>query len=613
MAWATATATAIMGRHKGQANFVSLHRSGHICVGIFLVTGASPSASAKLLDFQIQPSLSVSQTYSDNFRVQSSAQSTQNSGGFVTDLAPTLNMSRDSSRSHFSLNARLQYLYYEGVGIDPRLFPQLQMTSKTEIFDNSVYIDSTSTISQGNLGGIGGVTPTNAVLSNAVNDTTYRTFRISPYWLPHFGGYADGEIRFGYYSFSNSNSGSNTTTTANGVGNFSADSFQESVYLRSGRKFDSSGLSWRLSLSNQDQKTTASNVASTLGNVRFTSTNGEISYRLIDDVSTFVQLGYYDNSYPGNVKPNNGLYITPGLSWTPSPNFSLAAGYGLNAYFSNLVWRPSNRTTFSLNYRNSQVGGSNCGNQISGIGGGGNSLSGAACPAASGAALGGASASASTQQGLGYATGALGAANAGSSWNGSLHHQTRSTFWTATYSTVTTTIQQALVNQPTFTTPTDLSGNAIGDATANNTAVGLGNSNNVFVSKRFQITATWQLPIHQFMLSGYQNDISYLSAAGHDQNTLGVNATWNWRLTPRMNLSTHGLWQSADFQGAGSSSSDFLSASVTLTRQFSSFSSGSIIYSHFQTLSGNTNNVNSFFGVGGLDSNSVTARFTVNF
>ncbi len=620
MASAMAMGMDIMGRSKNRTNPLFLGKTEKCGLGLWFMVCFVPSAVAKVLDFEIKPTLTASQIYSDNFNLRSSSLG-QAQGGFVTQLAPAFNIDRNSATTKFKLNYRLQFLYYEGVDIDPRLYNQLQMTSKTEIFNDSVFIDSSSTIGQGNASSIGAFATNNVAQSATVNSTTYRTFRVSPYWLPHLGGYADGEVRVSYMRFDNSGSRNLTTATGgvNTINDLGSDAYQESIYLRSGKKMESTGWSGRFSFSNQDQQYKSTSSSS----LRFRSSNGELSYRLIDDVSAFVQLGYYDNVYSGGISPNNGIYITPGLSWTPSPQFSLAAGYGINAYFTNLIWHPSERTSFLLNYRDSKVGGGNCGLTGLGVGGAvGSALSSnTGCGTTSGTGLGayGSGGVGPTATGTGFATGPLGASNSGSVWTASFQHRTRTSTWSASYYTTTTTVQQFLASQATFTTPADLNGNPTGPATANDRSINSPNfTDGIVISKRAQFAVSWFLSKHTFSFSGYQNNFAYSGGNRRNQDILGVLASWSYRFTPQVSAILQGSWQSSEYPGgnagAGSAKTDYSSVSLSISRQLSSFATGSLQFSHFQTDSGSSANTRNIFGIlGSYDANQVAASLNVRF
>jgi hypothetical protein len=598
---------AIMGSQRS----LTERRYLGIWLSLPLTVWLIPSASARVFDFNITPTLSASQMYSDNLRLQPSGLAHD---GFVTQMAPGINITRDSANSKFNLNYRLQYILYEGIDINPRTYNQLQMTGKTEIYDDAIFIDSTSTIGQGNAGTPGAFSPNNVAQSSNVNATTYKTFRLSPYWLPHLGGYIDGEVRATYLRFDNSASiaQSGAAQNLNGINNLSSNSYQESIYLRTGKNFDAIGLTGRISLNNQEQY----NVNSTL---RFRSANAELNYRLIEHISAFIQVGNYDNLYSGRLNSNNGSYITPGLAWTPDNKFSLAVGYGINAYFANLTWNPSQRTSLQISYRNSHVGGSNCGQ---GFGGGGASstLSNTACGASVGGGFGSMGMGNSGYggaTGAGFASGALGASAPGSTWNGNITHRTRASTWTASYYTTVSTIQQWFANQSTFTTPTDINGNPIGNPSANDRSlISPIFTDGAVISKRAQMSVSWLLARNTFMLSANQNDVSYSTGSFNTQKMYGFTASWSHRVNARLNATIQSSWQSGNYQTVGNvnQKTEYLTASFSLNHQLSRFATGSLQFNHFQVNSGNLTNLNNTaFGVGSYDTNQVSASLNMTF
>jgi hypothetical protein len=415
------------------------------------------------------------------------------------------------------------------------------------------------------------------------------------------GGYAVGELRLGYTYFGNSTiNGTLPNISNNSANNLGSNTLQESVNLTSGKKFNSSGITWRLSGNNQEQHSmNGSNY-----NQRFRSANGEITYQVFDKVSALIQAGYYDNQYSGNIAPRNGVYLTPGLSWRPSPNFSLSAGYGINSYFTNVYWHPSERTSFELNYRNSQVGGSS--NVGSGFGGG------SIAPSTNFAGGAGMSSSSST--------GILGANNAGSNWNGRFSHRTRTTSWVASYHTSTTTIQQVLASTPTFSTQFDASGNPISDPTAIERSINTPNlTDGIIVYKRLQGSVTWTLPKNNLMLSAYKGNNTYSTGNTPPQEILGITANWNWQINPRMRSIFYGTWQTSSYQGNTSATTstgktDRLSVALSINRQFSSSVSGYLEYMYTQNNSSNLTSIsNALNGFGTYTANRITATLSITF
>ena len=599
--------TGIMDKQKKLINF--LNKKNRFSKGLVIVFTVIylPVANGKLFGFRLSPYFTLNQIYSDNLTYgYGSTNSLINEpvGGFVTELLPGVNIVRNSSRSSFNLNYRLQFQNYEGIDIEPRVFNQLQMTGKTEIYNKSLFVDSSSTISQSNLSAQGGFSPDNVGRALGAGYTTYRAFRISPYWLINSNRFVNGEIRFAYSSFGNNGSADLNIGQPTNTINLDSNTYQQTVSLRNGKHFQTIG--WRVIVNNQEQYNQGAAV-NTFDNsiIRFRSVNGEISYKLgLYDLNAFVQSGYYDNSYPSNLATNNGLYITPGLSWIPSSKFQLAIGYGYNANFSNITWHPSERTTFQFSYRDSKVGGSNNGG-LYGIGGVTTAnFSTPGFDTNSGSASGG----------------AMGSTIGGTSYNGVFQHRTRTILFNTSYITTSGTAQQFLSSIPTFTQSTDINGIPVGDPVANSRLINLFNLNNdVMVIKRAQLSLTWYLQKTTFTMTGFQNNISYVSGAYPPQDMYGFNANWTWRFAQRMNASIGGTWQTSEFSNGsnltgGNRRTDFASVALTITRQLSSFSTAYLQFNHYQSDYNGLTGISSISNnLGNYESNRITASINIRF
>jgi hypothetical protein len=320
------------------------------------------------VDWLVEPSLVVRELYSDNITLGGGAQQAGGSLGqngddaFVTELSPGISIRR-LGRNVFSLDYRMQNLFYAGTDADPRINNQLQMRSNTEILDDSVFVDSSSTIGQYNTSTTGRFAFDN--ISRTGNTNEYRTFRIGPYWRPHLGGYAEGIVGVTYSNI--------------GGGGFDSNIFEQRIDVRSGNRFDT--VTWRANFYNQEN--TRDNGVSGIGgtaDVKYRNYNGELRYRLTKQFSPFIQAGHFDNDFLGRtnvVGARNGSYWTAGLAWTPSAKLAVQGGAGSNNHFLSLTWEPSKRTTFQVIYRDSDIGGAYAGGGFGGSGYAGGGFGGA--------------------------------------------------------------------------------------------------------------------------------------------------------------------------------------------------------------------------------------------
>ncbi|QSA98014.1 TIGR03016 family PEP-CTERM system-associated outer membrane protein [Methylococcus sp. EFPC2] len=563
--------------------------SGLTLSSILVVSLISHPLPVKARDWRITPSFSARQSYSDNIALDASG---NRNDAFITQLNPGFRLKREGSRSTFDLNYRLQTIYYEGYDRDPSVNNQLQMTSKTELVDDSIFVDSTSSIGQTNTSSNGRYNYDNTLASG--NTTEFRTFRLSPYWRPHLGRYADGEVRIAYATFSTDQGGDSGISDSNTI--------QEYANFRNGDATLPFG--WRVNFSNQDQyrSQSASSVNANSNDVSFRNYNGELSYRLTTEYSVFIQAGMYDNNFPGpnsTSRSRNGSYYTAGAGWTPSPKFSLSAGYGKNNYFAFLRWTPSQRTTLNVQVRQSRVGGSPYSSGIGSQNYGGGLGTGY---------LGGPG---------GYSSpyGQLGGGNTGTTWNGVLQHRMRNTTVSGTYNVSTTTIQQVLQDQQVFSTPgmngTDTNSDPVVNLRDNSLS---SLTDDVITRKRAQLAVSHSFSKNTLTLSGYQENRTYSSGL-NEQDVLGLTATWNWRFTQLTSSTLQGSWQQTDTvtesATSGQQKNEYFNIGWILNRRITSHLNGALELRHFQQdgALGVTNNTS----LGKSTENRVTASVNVTF
>jgi hypothetical protein len=489
----------------------------------------------------------------------------------------------------------MQNLFYAGTDTDPRINNQLQMNSTTELWDNSVFIDSTSTIGQYNNSTTGRFAFDN--VSQTGNTSDYRTFRISPYWKPHLGGYAEGTARVTYSNI--------------GGGNFDSNIFEQRIDLRSGNWFDS--LAWRANFYNQENtRDNGVGGASATGDVKYRNYNGELRYRLSKEFSPFIQAGRFENDFLGQTNisgARNGGYWTAGLAWTPSAKLAVQGGWGSNNHFISLAWEPSKRTTFQIIYRDSDIGGVYGGSSIGGLGYGGAGFGGAGFGGTGfggtgfggagfgGAGFGGAGFGGAGFGGAGFGGTGLGGFNAGTTWNALLSHRTRRTSWIATYTVNTTTIQQVLLDQPVFDPLTSQPFLLPIDQPIL--------TNEVITRKRGQASVSGHTAKSTVTLTGYQEDRNYQFSG--DQDVLGFTALWSWQFAARTQSLLYFVWQAIDNQSAtlGSSDNKFMTVSLALNRRIWADLMGSLELRHMQQDSNRSQNE--------FDENRVTASLLMRF
>ncbi len=198
--------------------------------------------------WEFAPSLSVRQTYSDNIDLDSG--NVPEGGGpredeaecFVTEVNPGLSVRPrgEPGRVKFDFNIRFQNPIRLGCSRDSdSTFIQQEANLLAEVIKQSVFLEAKTSMSQQNRSNTGQISGDN--LSDNNNRARVRTYSVSPYWTPHLGNYADGEVRFRYGDVHTSGGGASDAQT-----------HEETVHLQNGSRF--STLFWSVDFSNQEQQ-----------------------------------------------------------------------------------------------------------------------------------------------------------------------------------------------------------------------------------------------------------------------------------------------------------------------------------------------------------------------
>lgn len=563
-------------------------------------TGSAKPAAQHSGKWKIQPKIGLSEMYTDNIRLASGSgkPGTKADAAFLTAISPNLSIRHDG-KSRFTLDYMLQNVFYTGTDISQQMNHRMQMYSHTPLLEETMVLDSSSTMGQYNASS--GNRSALDSFSQTGGSQTFRTMRLSPYWTPHFGGYADGVLQLTY-----------SQTTAGK--DFGSDAFGQTLYM--GNKKQQETLTWQANLNNQTiSRDDTRQQPGQQQDVRFRNYNAELKLRLSEHIKPFIQAGSFDNNLGTTSQVSsisNGNYWTAGLEWRPSRKIDMEAGYGVNNYFAGLKWLPSTRTSLEIMYRNSEVGGiygntgsmgitnantgvsapaatggTGLGNGISGDGGGlaagtgwagGNTTAGLSGSGFGSGGFGGSgygssgfgssgfgsggfgTTGAGFAGGTGSSTGGgyggtgmsgfgsggfgqLGAFNAGTTWNAQLRHRTKKTTWYASYGLSASTIEQTLLEQSV----SSQQGNSIALDQPDFTS-------EIITRQRGQIGFQFSTAKTSLSLTGYQEKRNYQTSG--DQSVLGASAYWNWRLTQSTGSLLSLGWQSTDGSSPANAVSD---------------------------------------------------------
>jgi hypothetical protein len=264
-----------------------------------------------------------------------------------------------------------------------------------------------------------------------------------------------------------------------------SDIHEQIIGLRSGSRF--SKLTWSFNHTNREQKRDES----TSDDTQFRNTSGEIRLGLTREFSVFVQAGNYQSDFAGdtgsNSQNNNGSYTTYGGAWTPSRRFSIEGGVGERNSFVTVNVAPTTRTSWITTFRDSDVG-----------------------------------------------------TNTGETWNTALSLRTRRTTWQVTYFEDVSTYQQTLLDQQIFNVFNN-NGQLLGQIPLNvPTAI-----DEVFTRQRGELSFTGNTGKSTVNIRAYTEKRRY-QESGNNQDVLGWNASWNWRVAAKTNSILSFRWQKTE-------------------------------------------------------------------
>jgi hypothetical protein len=301
-----------------------------VAMSVFITINLSLSVSYAS-DWRFTPSFTASEVYSDNINLGIAG---REKGAFVTEVTPGISIRNKSARNRLNLDYRVQNLLNAGGNSNFDSFHQLQFNSNSEIIRNSIFLDLNSSIGQQN---INNRISANDNFSGKNNRTDVINYSISPYWTPHFNGYANGEVRFKYSQLLLDNDLASDS-----------ENLDYSIRLNSGRRF--TWFTWFIDHNRSDQNRTDGN------DVVFQDTLGEMRWHINRYFNVFAQAGYVDNQFQQTTdRSDNGLFYSFGGKWKPNQRFSLEGAYGNNS-FVTLDIMPTRHMHWVTTYRNNDKG-----------------------------------------------------------------------------------------------------------------------------------------------------------------------------------------------------------------------------------------------------------------
>ncbi len=312
-------------------------------------TGLAPLPTTALgvgqRSWEIVPTLSVGETYTDNISLSNSGSARSE---WVTELRPGVSVAGRGARLRFDANYSANAVYRAREGNND-LFHNLNANGYAELVRQLLFVDARATVFQQNVSVYGPQAESN--INNTGNRATGRTFLVSPYLRHEFGSEAQGEARYTYstvnYSAVDSSSGGSAVTTA---GSNNSESNRIDARLFSGPAYKL--LTWDVAYSKE--------------HIDYTETQQKVDTQMIlangrrlitPNFGLLATVGYEDNDYGVILgEPPKGKIWSWGLEWTPTPRTRLAATTGRRYYGPNQSLDFSHRTrltTWRVSYNES--------------------------------------------------------------------------------------------------------------------------------------------------------------------------------------------------------------------------------------------------------------------
>ena len=289
------------------------------------------AAAPAIAGTTVVPGIDLRERYTDNVALGAEG---QERGLFLTEIAPSIALSRSSPRLDLSARYQFHYFIYQNSGAPDtaRRSNQLSAEARARLVRDLLYLDATATIQDQAVSAFGPQVNDNYYADT--NRTEVRTWRVSPYLSHRFGSGATAYLR-ATHDWSD-------TSHAN-FGRSSSDSAQFSA--STGTMFKRVALGVDASY-----QALSDSVAEDS-----TSESGSATVRLVvtDEFSLVGTRGYDEYDYNSLSGPTRGSFWLAGFTWVPSTRTSLSASVGNRFFGRTYLLNASHRsrnTAWSASY-----------------------------------------------------------------------------------------------------------------------------------------------------------------------------------------------------------------------------------------------------------------------
>lgn len=285
---------------------------------LFLPAISFYSHTAFAKNWNIEPEISVNETYSDNIAL---APSGSEQGDLITSINPGFSINREGRRLDFGLTYTLQKLLYLDNSQNNDVFHNLNIDSQSELIDEHLFVDFDLRSSPQNTSNTGRTATDNLSVTNDRTDVT--TYQINPYWEQKLGNLSD--LYFGYKR-NEIESDALTGSTSNII----------EFNLTSGPRF--TRYLWELSFENEKILNDSG------ANTRFTTLKADLRYLITRKVALLLTIGKDNNEFSSSDTNIDGFLWRAGGAWSPSTRTSFEATIGERFFGSDVFVNLTHRT-----------------------------------------------------------------------------------------------------------------------------------------------------------------------------------------------------------------------------------------------------------------------------
>lgn len=251
--------------------------------------------------FVIKPKIKFTETWTDNVSIVRANNGKES--GFITELAPGVNINAKTARLKAKLDYTLLGQYYSTPSGYSRTQNSLNSFGTLEAVEQWLFVDFSGVIAQQAKSAFGPQSPSSASLNKNLTETA--TFRLSPYIRGQFAGLAEYSLRY-----------NRATTQASSATVSDIDLSEWTGQIRGSTPFQS--LRWSLDASQQTadyslgRKTDAERLYATA------------TYLVVPQFSVSVSGGTESNNY---ASANSESHTTHGygFDWTPTERTKISA------------------------------------------------------------------------------------------------------------------------------------------------------------------------------------------------------------------------------------------------------------------------------------------------